>query len=155
MAEKKSRRLLVVPHMGTRTMATASSIAGTLPAVESSIFRSKAGLGAESADIKQGRLFDHFRQVASAERPDKSDSFLFEPDKLRCDLLGHGPGVAILGSIIVTDAVLLVSFRRPCLAVGKVPGDKKRYFLCPARWQLYFNGERHHRRILSSGFAFL
>ncbi|MBA7709563.1 hypothetical protein ES703_118484 [subsurface metagenome] len=120
--EKKSRSLLIVPDMGTRAVAAAPSVTGTFPAIESAVLCAKAGLGAQRADIKQSRLLNYLRQIALTKSPHKANGRFLQFCKPRCNLLGHVPGVAVLCGIVVADTVLLVSFRRPGLAVRKVPG---------------------------------
>ncbi|MBA7665547.1 hypothetical protein ES703_73621 [subsurface metagenome] len=116
-------------------MAAAPPVTAAFPAVESSVRCAEAGLGAQRADIEEGRFLHNFRQCTFAESPHKANGRFFELCKLRCHLLGHAPGVRVLRRVIVADSVFIAVFRRPGITVGKVPGNQERYLSCCARRQ--------------------
>ena len=147
----ESRRLLVVPHVGTGPVAASRLIVAPLEAVEFAVRGAESSVGAQGREVAERRVQRRRRQGGRFHCSREAAAALLERRELLRRVPSHFPGVRESLAIIVPHHRRLLLFlgRRPSAtlrrAVGEMPGEEKGHGGFAARRHRLRDGNRTHR----------
>ena len=161
LQEQRRGGVLVAPYVVARPHAAALVREAALEPVEGAVLGTEADLRAQRADVEQGGLLDHVRQIALAQRPHERHGVLLQPREIGEGAFHHLPGVVVAGGVVVAHPGPAraggvaaagegrfgeAADRAPGHAVGEVPADHEAHRRRAVRGQRQRHRQRGVRR---------